>query len=148
MSTAAIRLIAAAIMSPSCADDQAAREFDKAESWRHQRIAGLDQQLERHWTDVVLGAARAGDPYAYGQDRLEQVYRTLLDRSRTTPNVEVVERKLAELERAVLTSWPPTVRPTPVHKRAATARQGAQWLDLGRNGNLQPDHGRDAGIGL
>ncbi|HSS09608.1 MAG TPA: MobF family relaxase [Acidimicrobiales bacterium] len=131
------------------AEDQASRHFDKAESWRHERIAELDRQLERHWTDVVLAAARAGDPYAYGPERLKQAHRILLDRTRTNPNVDLAEHNLADLERAVLTSRPaPAVGPNPVQERAATARRGAQWLELARNCEVQRGHGREPGIGL
>ncbi|HSS08722.1 MAG TPA: MobF family relaxase [Acidimicrobiales bacterium] len=129
------------------AENQASWHFDIAERWRHERITELDRQLETHWANVVLAAGRAGDPFAFGRNHLQQVYRTLLDRSRTAPNDEVVERNLADLERAVLTSRSvPTARLTPVHERAV--RQRADWLELGRDRHVEHDHGRELGISL
>ncbi|HSS10050.1 MAG TPA: MobF family relaxase, partial [Acidimicrobiales bacterium] len=72
--------------------DQARRNFDRAEAWRHQRIGELDRQRDRHWTDVVLAAAQTGDPYAYGRDRLEHVYRTLVEQTRTPSPDRTAER--------------------------------------------------------
>jgi hypothetical protein len=136
-------------LATSESQQQAHRDFDQTEGWRRYRVAELDNQLEQHWTDVVLAATRAGDPYAYGADRLEQAWRTLLHRSRTAPHNNAVEHDLADLERAVLTPRPlPRVEPTVVRNRDAAARQQAEWSELGRDHQLEPDRGRDLGIGL
>ena len=117
--------------------------------WRRRRVAELDKQLERHWTDVVLAAARAFDPYAYGRDHLEQAHRALLDWSRTARHDKVVERNLADLERAVLTSRPsPRVEPGVCPSRGGVARRPGEWPELGRNQRLDRDDGRRPGIGL
>ncbi len=39
-------------------------------AWRHQRIAALDAELDRHWAAATLGAVRQDDPLAFGVERL------------------------------------------------------------------------------
>ncbi|HSS10406.1 MAG TPA: hypothetical protein VLL25_11000, partial [Acidimicrobiales bacterium] len=74
---------------------------------------------DRHWTDVVLAAAQTGDPYAYGRDRLEHVYRTLVEQTRTPSPDRTAERQMADLERAVVGARPArTVRPRSAQERA------------------------------
>ncbi len=52
--------------------EQTRREqFDLANRWRVERIAQLDQQLAKHWTEAVIDAARDGHPTAYGTTRLQ-----------------------------------------------------------------------------
>ncbi|HSS08272.1 MAG TPA: hypothetical protein VLL25_00195 [Acidimicrobiales bacterium] len=127
---------------------QSRRDFDRAESWRQQRIGDVDHQLDRYWADVVLAAARAGDPYAYGRDRLERAYQTLVDQTRTSSRDQTVERQLADLERAVLTSRPP--RPVPL--KAAAEREGPSIqhaVSATRAHDLHArDDGREVRIGL
>jgi conjugative relaxase-like TrwC/TraI family protein len=54
---------------------------DRANAWRTQRIAQLEQQLRDHWTDAVLAAARAGNPLAYGTNRLRTAHQQLTERT-------------------------------------------------------------------
>ena len=50
----------------------AADAFDDAEGWRRPEINRLREQLAEHWATTVVSCARAGDPLAYGTDRLRQ----------------------------------------------------------------------------
>jgi hypothetical protein len=69
---------------------RAVQDFDHTNAPMYQPVADLEQRLNRHWTDVVVAAAQAGDPYAYGRDRLEHAYQILLEPSRTRPNDKTV----------------------------------------------------------
>ncbi len=52
--------------------EQTRREqFALANQWRVERIAQLDEQVAKHWTDAVIDAARDGHPTAYGTQRLQ-----------------------------------------------------------------------------
>jgi hypothetical protein len=128
--------------------DRASRDFDQAHGWRHKRIAELDERLDRHWADVVVAAARAGDPYAYGRHRIERAYYTLLDHTGATSRDEGVDRNLADLEQAVLTSRSPmTAGPTPVQDRPTTVRRRPEWLQPGPDRYRDRDRGRGPDIG-
>jgi conjugative relaxase-like TrwC/TraI family protein len=127
---------------------QAGRDFDRTEGWRQGRVGELDQQLGKHWTAVVLAAARAGDPYAYGNDRLEEAHRTLLDQGRTSPNDELVKRNLGDLERAALTFRQVAKAEPALVPNAASTRHRGQWPDLSREYYLERHLGREAGVGL
>jgi hypothetical protein len=65
---------------------QVRHDFDHSEGWRHHRLDDLAKQLDRHWADVVLVAARNGDPFAYGKQHLNKAHRILLDHSRLNPD--------------------------------------------------------------
>ena len=47
-----------------------AKAFAAAEGWRRPEIHRLRQQLAEHWVTTIVSCARAGDPLAYGTDRL------------------------------------------------------------------------------
>jgi hypothetical protein len=131
------------------AKQRATQDFDHTHAWRYQRIADLDQRLDRHWTEVVVAAAQAGDPFAYGRDRLERAYRSLLHCRQASPNDALVERQVCDLERAVLTSGPAQrMERTPVDERASRVRQVGEWPELARNLQLERDPGHELGIGL
>jgi conjugative relaxase-like TrwC/TraI family protein len=51
--------------------------WDRQHLWRINRVAAIDHTLDHHWADVTVRAARAGDPFAYGIDRVHQARRTL-----------------------------------------------------------------------
>jgi hypothetical protein len=131
------------------ANQRATQDFDQTHAWRYQRIADLDQRLDRHWTEVVVAAGQAGEPFAYGRDRLERVYRSLLHFRQASPNDALLERQVCDLERAVLTSGPAQgmVR-TPADERASCVRQAGEWPELARNLQLERDHRHELGIGL
>jgi hypothetical protein len=131
------------------AKQRVTQDFDHTHAWRYQRIADLDQRLDRHWTEVVVAAARAGDPFAYGRDRLERAYRSLLRCRQASPSDALVARQVAGLERAVLTSRPAQgMERTPVDGRACRIRQVGEWPGLARNLQLGQDHGHELSIGL
>ncbi|MGH9136168.1 MAG: MobF family relaxase [Acidimicrobiales bacterium] len=44
--------------------------WDRANGWRLERIAVIDDTLAHHWAGVVLRAVHADDPLAFGIDRL------------------------------------------------------------------------------
>jgi hypothetical protein len=86
--------------------------FDQANTWRYQQISDLQHQLDRHWTQAVVDAARDGHPTAYGGARLHAARRTLLERIETvTPRPEPGHpaasplddplQALADLDRAI-----------------------------------------------
>src|SRR5207302_311096 len=50
--------------------------WDGAHAWRAERVAQIDDTLAHHWADVVLHAARAGDPLAFGVQRLRDARTT------------------------------------------------------------------------
>ena len=57
---------------------QADREvFDRDNHWRVERLDQLQNQLDRHWTDAVIQAARDGHPTAYGTQLLYVARRDL-----------------------------------------------------------------------
>ena len=124
------------------------RGFGHLHDWRHQRVGELDEQLDRHWADVVLAAARAGDPFAYGRNRLEGAYRTIAARNRSNVGDHTAERDLTDLERAVLTTRQAiTNRSVPVHEKVLAVRTPGDWPDLGRDQARERERGRDLGIG-
>ncbi len=48
--------------------------WDRRHRWRLERVAEIDDQLSHHWADVVLRAARADDPLAFGIDHLRDAH--------------------------------------------------------------------------
>jgi hypothetical protein len=52
--------------------------WDHDNTWRIGRVAEIDRQLAQHWAQAVIAATRAGDPLAYGLDRLRAARRTTL----------------------------------------------------------------------
>ena len=131
------------------AKQRATQDFDHTDAWRYQRIADLDQRLDRHWTEVVAAAARAGDPFVYGRDRLERAYRSLLHRRQASPNDALVARLACDLERAVLTPRSAQrMERTPIDERASRVRQVGEWPELARNLQLERDHGQGLSMGL
>jgi hypothetical protein len=131
------------------AKQRATQDFDHTHAWRYQRIADLDQRLDRYWTEVVVAAAQAGDSFAYGRDRLERAYRSLLQRRQAAPHDALVARQVCDLERAVLTSRPAQrMKRSPVDERASRVRQVGEWPELARNLQLERDHGQGLSMGL
>ena len=49
-------------------------------AWRHERIAALDAELDRHWAAATLGAVRQDDPLAFGTERLRAARAHYADR--------------------------------------------------------------------
>jgi hypothetical protein len=110
-------------------------------------VVDLERRIDGHWAEVVLAAARAGDPYAYGKERFDRAHRTLRDRARTTDG-DAAEQNLADLERAVLVSPPAqTFQPKAVTDRTARLRDSTDWAQLAHDQSHQRDHGRGLGIG-
>lgn len=109
--------------------------FDRDNQWRHNRIAHLEQTLNRHWTTAVLGAARDGHPHAYGAGRLQAARADLTDQvenlgQRESGHQAVSDpfRALADLHRAVREH-----PPTPPPKRAnPTPRRRPIQSDMDR----------------
>jgi hypothetical protein len=131
------------------AKQHAIEDFEQAHAPVYQRVADLDRRLDRHWTDVVVGAAQAGDPYAYGRDRLEHAYRSLLDRRQTSADDALVERHLGDLERTTLTARPaPRLERTPAQERSSSVRQLGDWPELRHDYQLHRDPGHELGVGL
>lgn len=89
-----------------CAADSAVeqhRRWEIANRWRHDEVARLDHELDRHWTRTVLAAIDQDDPLAHGLDHLRQARRFLAakpdhDRSSDLSAVEHALTK-ARLER-------------------------------------------------
>jgi hypothetical protein len=88
--------------------EQAVRErtaWDRQHGWRVERVAEIDHQLGHHWAGVTVEAVRAGDPLAFGLDRLRDagaVFRA--DRRAIVDGLppdrrEALERAEAELQR-------------------------------------------------
>jgi hypothetical protein len=79
-------------------------QFDAAHGWRHDRIAAIDRLLDDHWADAVTAAVRAGDPFAYGVDRLRRAHNALngriADIDRHLPPDRATELKRAETDLA------------------------------------------------
>ena len=46
--------------------------FVAAQGWRRSEVHRLRQELLEHWTTTIVACIRAGDPLAYGTDRLRQ----------------------------------------------------------------------------
>jgi hypothetical protein len=55
--------------------------YGQANVWRSQRITELEAHLRDHWTDAVLGAARSGNPLAFGTARLRAAHQHLTERA-------------------------------------------------------------------
>jgi len=97
--------------------------FDTDNRWRHDRIAQLEQTLNRHWTNAVLVAARDGHPNTYGPSRLKAARADLIDQVEhlgqpATARLAVTDplRALANLDRAVR-EHPPTPPARPANAR-------------------------------
>lgn len=59
---------------------EAQREaWENREGWRTGRIPELHAELDRQWTQAVLGAVSQDDPLAYGIDRLRHARTTITD---------------------------------------------------------------------
>lgn len=82
-----------------------AEAFTAAEGWRRREISRLREQLAEHWTATIVSCARAGDPLAYGTDRLRHAahhrHHTLerLEASLPTDRSAVLHRVTAALGR-------------------------------------------------
>jgi hypothetical protein len=127
---------------------RACRRFDHAEGWRYLHIHQLERQVAEHWVVVVLAAARAGQPDAYGKDRLGQVHQTLLDRRRVHPADPAIVRDLGDLEHAVVSKRPaPTVGGQQSSRRRAAVVQPRSWPSLGGHVN-EPARAGHRGISL
>jgi hypothetical protein len=113
--------------------EQAGQAFDRTEGWRQPHITKLDNQLRDHWTDVVLAAARLGEPFAYGKPLLRQVHQTLVDRTRLNPQDPIAERNLIDLERAVLAEPAASTvkRPAQTAHRQPMVAQPGIWPTAG-----------------
>jgi hypothetical protein len=68
----------------------ACRHFEESEGWRRQRLAEVSRNIERHWTNAVVAAARASDPLAYGVDGLHVAINTLQRTARdVAPSIDL-----------------------------------------------------------
>jgi hypothetical protein len=59
------------------AQQAASDRFAEDNLWRRAEIGRLQDQLDHHWAHVIVDCARAGDPVAYGPDRLRHARHTL-----------------------------------------------------------------------
>jgi hypothetical protein len=59
------------------AEQVAYDRFGEDNQWRHTELRQLHEQLAHHWAGVIVDCARAGDPLAFGIDRLRHARRTL-----------------------------------------------------------------------
>jgi hypothetical protein len=125
---------------------EACRRFEHAEGWRHTRIQQLDSQIDEHWAAAVLAAARAGEPLAYGKDRLVRAHQTVLDRSQANPADPTVGRDLNDLERVALRRSR-AVQVERTWRRRAPVLQPGTGPSLGDQVN-EPVPVRDRGISL
>jgi conjugative relaxase-like TrwC/TraI family protein len=127
--------------------EQAGRNFDRAEGWRHERIYQLGRKITEYWGDVVLAAARAGEPLAYGKDHLVRSYEALLDRSRLHPDDPTAGRALGDLDRAILAARPATAGAAKQDSRHPPAVKGGHRPSIVERVN-EPVRGREGGISL
>jgi hypothetical protein len=51
--------------------------FEHQHGWRRSEVVALRDQLNHHWTDVVLVCVAADDPLGYGIDKLREARQTL-----------------------------------------------------------------------
>lgn len=51
--------------------------YQHGETWRQPQIAQLTRQLAQHWVDTIDTCVRAGEPLAYGIDKLRQARATV-----------------------------------------------------------------------
>ena len=129
---------------------QAARvAFDRENQWRHDRLAQLDQALNRKWTTAVLGAARDGHPNAYGPNRLKAARGDLISqveqlgqRGSSALAVNDPLRALADLDRAVR-EHPPTPRP----RQANPPRRQPTRLDIHRTRQMYQHFSQTKSVG-
>jgi hypothetical protein len=84
----------------------ACAHFDTINTWRRDRIAVIDSQLDDHWANAVTAAVQAGDPFVYGVGRLRRAHDTLSRRiadidSQLPPDwATELERSESDLARA------------------------------------------------
>ena len=124
----------AAVERLQAAADHAQR-FHEAHAWRHTRIHQLETQLGAHWAAVVVGAARTGQPYAYGERHLQHARQHLQEQiwaaavhpttagavaastisASTVTDVDRARQALADLDTAIA-----QVRPAATPRSAAT----------------------------
>ena len=79
----------------------------QANVWRPQRVSELEAQLRDHWSDAVLGAARSGNPLAYGAARLRAAHQHLTEQTlalRSSSEPDDPQRRQAEADLAELNS--------------------------------------------
>ncbi len=81
--------------------------YSRANGWRSQRVTELEAQLQDHWTDAVLAAARSGNPLAHGPARLRAAHQHLTERAfalRSGTDPDDSQRRQAEADLTALNS--------------------------------------------
>jgi hypothetical protein len=106
----------------SSANSKPRQAFDRTEGWRHQRLVDLAKQLDQHWA-AFPAAARTGDPFGYGKQHFNKPIAPCSTAANFTSD-EVAHGKLAELERAIVTS--------PRPKTDLARRAGRQQVAVGQ----------------
>ena len=95
---------------------QSRRErWEHANAWRHNAIADLDEQLNRHWAETVLSAAVEGDPLAYGLDRLRHAVHTLTDDPSQPDHHQILRAALDDHHRETILAIYRGNHPAPDH---------------------------------
>jgi conjugative relaxase-like TrwC/TraI family protein len=113
---------------------------ERANAWRTQRIAQLEQQLRDHWTDAVLGAARTGNPLAYGTSRLRSAHRRLTERActlRSGTDAEDPRRCRAETD---LTQLETAAKLAIQSREMQTRRARARATQMAFSSTAEPPH--------
>jgi hypothetical protein len=93
-----------------------------------------------------MAAARAGEPLAYGRDRLLEAHRILLDRNQADPGNPAIIGDLSDLDLALVTAAAAqAVRAGQTPRRMAPVVQQTTWPSLGQRVNRAVP-ARDGGI--
>lgn len=95
--------------------------------WRPVEINHLQDQLDEHWAGVVLDCARAGDPLAFGIDRLRHARRSLNANLRGLEAQIPIDRD-RELNQARQERADATGRVNKVRQAVATAKEAVAAL--------------------
>lgn len=72
------------------------QQSERANQWRRDEIARIDDRRDRHCAETVLDAALDGDPLAYGLDHLRRAARTLSDDPSQPDHFEILRAALED----------------------------------------------------
>jgi hypothetical protein len=110
-----------------------AEAFAAAEGWRRPEINRLREQLAEHWAITIVSCARAGDPLAYGTDRLRHAAH---HRHHTLQRLEasIPTNRSAEHDRVTAYLARTTTAREAAGQRLAAARERLEQV----NGGLWP----------
>jgi conjugative relaxase-like TrwC/TraI family protein len=81
------------------AEQLAHEQFVTANRWRHGDVRSLQAQLDRHWASAIVDCTRAGDPLAFGTERLQHARHTVAGELRALV-AQVPRDQRADLDRA------------------------------------------------